>query len=83
MNKLLRGGDIERVNSRLKDQFCLERHKTRCLERETMSACLHDCHALNVLALFFTNHSGKKTKKIEEKKEKQNSRLQIDTLVVK
>jgi transposase len=33
-------GAIERVNSRLKEQLCLERHRVRSLERITMHALL-------------------------------------------
>ena len=33
-------GAIERVNSRLKDQLCLERHRARGLKRITIQALL-------------------------------------------
>ena len=51
---------IERVNSRLKEHLCLERHRARCLERITIHALL--CiiaMLLNALAALRLNRSEK------------------------
>lgn len=51
---------IERVNSRLKEQLCLEKHRVRGLERVTIHALIcMIAMLLNAVAAFRLNRSGK------------------------